>query len=99
MAGVRDQRAGARRIRREPVSCITTQPHREGIVKNCLWCNRSFAAKTVGAHAKKFCQPSCKDQFHRAARLWAEKAIARGKLSVADIRAAQAWYTTGEGEN
>ncbi len=70
----------------------------EGIVKNCLWCNRPFAAKTVGAHAKKFCQPSCKDKFHRAARLWAEQAIAMGKLSVVDIRASQASYTTGEDE-
>jgi hypothetical protein len=71
----------------------------EGIVKNCLWCGRQFAAKTVGAHAKRFCQPSCKDQFHRAARLWAEHAIAKGKLSVTDIQqAAQASYTTGEGE-
>ncbi len=71
----------------------------KGIVKNCLWCNGLFAAKTVGAHAKKFCQTSCKDQFHRSTRLWAEQAIAKGKLSVADIRAAQASYTTGEGED
>ncbi len=70
----------------------------EGIVNNCLWCNRPFAAKTVGAHAKKFCRPLCKDQFHRAARLWAELAIANGKLSVTDIRSAQASYTTGETE-
>ncbi len=63
-----------------------------------MWCNRPFTPKTVGAHAKKFCRPWCKDQFHRAARLWAEQAIARGKLSVADIRAIQASYTAGEGE-
>ena len=69
----------------------------EGIVKNCLWCNGQFAAKTVGANAKKFCRPSCKDQFHRAARLWAELAIATGRLSVADLRAGPS-YTTGEGE-
>ncbi len=70
----------------------------EGTVKVCLWCGQQFAAKTVGGHTKKFCRPLCKDQFHRAARLWAELAIARGRLSVADIRATQASYTTGEGE-
>ncbi len=70
----------------------------EGTVNNCLWCNRPFEAKTVGAHAKKFCQTSCKNRFHRAARLWAEQAIANGKLSVVDIRASQASYTTREDE-
>ena len=70
----------------------------EGTVNNCLWCNRPFMPKTVGAYAKKFCRPSCKNQFHRAARLWAEQAIATGKLSVTDIRASQASYTTGEDE-
>ncbi len=72
--------------------------HMEGIVNNCLWCNRAFAAKTVGAHAKKFCRQRCKDQFHRAARIWSERAIAKGKLSVADLRATQASYTAGEDE-
>ncbi len=95
---MRDRRAGGRRFRREPVSCIATQPQMEGIVKNCLWCGRQFAAKTVGAHAKRFCRPLCKDQFHRAARLWAELAIATGRLSVADIHATQASYTTREDE-
>jgi hypothetical protein len=71
----------------------------EEIVQSCLWCNGLFAAKTVGGHAKRFCRPSCKHQFHRAARIWAEQAIAMGRLSVTDIRSAQqASYTTGEDE-
>ncbi len=70
----------------------------EGIVNNCLWCSRQFAAKTIGAHAKRFCRPACKNQFYRATRLWAEQAIAKGKLSVTDIRTSQASYTTREGE-
>ena len=61
----------------------------------CLWCDQPFTAKTVGGHEKQFCRPSCKDQFHRAARFWGEQAIVKGELSVADLKAPQASYKSG----
>jgi hypothetical protein len=33
-----------------------------------------------------FCGPACRTAFHTAARRWAERAVAAGTLTVADIR-------------
>ena len=60
----------------------------------CPWCGQPFTPRRIGAHRKKFCSAACKDRFHTAARLWVQRAIARGRLSVADLKAAQASCTT-----
>ena len=60
----------------------------------CLWCDAPILARKLGAHRKKFCSPQCRGLFHNAARRWAEDALARGELSVGDLKARVASYTT-----
>lgn len=60
----------------------------------CSWCGEPFEPRKVGAHRKKFCSAACKDRFHGAARKWVQHAIAQGRLSVADLKAAEASCTT-----
>jgi hypothetical protein len=60
----------------------------------CLWCGASFTAKKVGANLKRFCTPLCKNEFHSASRHWAEQALADGRLSLNDLKAPAASYTT-----
>ena len=62
----------------------------------CPWCGRRFEPKTVGAHRKRFCSATCKDRYHAALRKWAERAVANGQLSVADLKSTQSSCTTGE---
>ncbi len=60
----------------------------------CLWCGSQFPPRKLGAHQKRFCSPQCRGRFHNAARKWAEDALARGELSVGDLKARVASYTT-----
>ncbi len=52
----------------------------------CSWCSRLFQARQGGGRAQRLCRPSCRRAFHAAVRAWALAAIARGALTVADIR-------------
>ena len=45
----------------------------------CLWCERPFTVRKVGAHAKKFCSAPCKNRYHTALHQWAQQAIALGQ--------------------
>jgi hypothetical protein len=53
---------------------------------SCFWCNRPFRARRDGGCAQRFCQPTCRRAFHAAARAWALGAIARGTLTLADVK-------------
>jgi hypothetical protein len=64
------------------------------MLEYCLWCGAPFSAKTVGANPKKFCSALCKNEFHTATRLWAERALADGRLSLKDLRDSAASCTT-----
>ena len=64
---------------------------------NCTWCAKPFAPRKIGAHEKKFCSPDCRQRYHAALHLWAQRALAGGEVSIADLRAAQASYTTLDG--
>jgi hypothetical protein len=46
----------------------------------CLWCGRGFVARHRNA-------------FHGAARVWAERAVAGGLLSIGDLKAAPGAFT------
>ena len=61
----------------------------------CFWCGAEFSAKTVGANPKKFCSEKCRNCLHSAARRWAERALADGRLSLKDLRDSASSYTTG----
>ena len=52
----------------------------------CVWCDRAFRSRRTGGRAQRFCRPSCRRQFHAAARRWALDAIGAGMLSVGDIK-------------
>ena len=55
-------------------------------MSRCLWCERPFQAKEVGAHRKKFCSSICKNRFHTAVRKWGQQALAAGRLSLDDLK-------------
>ncbi len=63
-------------------------------LENCDWCGVQFMAATVGAHRKRFCSARCKNRFHTAARRWVERALTDGRLSLNDLRAPSASFTT-----
>ena len=64
------------------------------IIGSCLWCGLPFKPRKLGAHIKKFCSPQCRGLFHNAARRWAEQALGRGDITVGDLKALVASYTT-----
>ena len=51
----------------------------------CLWCEKQFKPQRCGS-AQLFCTAACRSVFHSAGRRWAERAIACGALTVADLR-------------
>lgn len=52
-----------------------------------LWCDRTFARRTTGGSAQKFCCTAHRQQFWIAARRWTMRAIEVGLLSVDCLRA------------
>jgi hypothetical protein len=56
----------------------------------CPWCDRPFLPRQDGGQQQKFCRPSCRREFHAAARAWALAAIASGALSPVDVRSVPA---------
>jgi hypothetical protein len=50
----------------------------------CLWCGRSFEPRR-GGQRQLFCRPNHRLAFHAAARRWAERAVAEGVLTIADL--------------
>ena len=55
---------------------------------NCLWCDTPFTPRQ-GGKPQRFCSKGCRTGFHAAARKWAEQAVARGELTVAELRKPQ----------
>jgi hypothetical protein len=53
----------------------------------CLLCDRPFQARRTGGTPKKFCSPAHRNAFHTAARKWAEKAVAGGRITLDDLKA------------
>ena len=52
----------------------------------CRWCGGEFQARRRGGSEQAYCCPRHRVAFHTAARLWAERAIAAGVLTIADLR-------------
>ena len=51
----------------------------------CLWCGRPFKARTGGTR-QTYCCPRHRVAFHTAARLWAERRVAVGLLTIDDLK-------------
>ena len=64
------------------------------VTAQCEWCDKPFDCRKIGAHRKRFCSATCKDRYHTASRMWVQRAIALGQLSVADLKALQPSCTT-----
>jgi hypothetical protein len=56
------------------------------IRRPCLWCGHAFTPRATGGSAQQFCAAACRHEFHRAARRWAEWAVAAGVLSIDELR-------------
>ena len=54
----------------------------------CLWC--------PAPARKRFCSTKCKNAYHRAARLWAEKLISEGLLTIDTLKRLDGAYTETE---
>jgi hypothetical protein len=52
----------------------------------CSWCDRPFRLRRTGGTPKKFCSPAHRNAFHTAARKWAEKAVADGRITLDDLK-------------
>ena len=61
---------------------------RDEVGMNCLWCDTPFTPRQ-GGKPQRFCSKGCRTGFHAAARKWAEQAVARGELTVAELRKPQ----------
>lgn len=61
----------------------------------CVWCGAAFEPGDRG-EPKRFCSARCRAALHGAARRWALAALARGELTVAQLRNAPGEpYTVG----
>ena len=52
---------------------------------HCRWCGRACRPRRGGS-PRVFCTSGCRNAFHTAARRWAERAIAAGMLTIAELR-------------
>ena len=52
---------------------------------HCRWCGRACRPRRGGS-PRVFCTSGCRNAFHAAARRWAERAIAAGMLTIAELR-------------
>ena len=66
----------------------------------CLWCGKAFTPRRGGGSQQTFCHADCRHRFHGSARQWAERAVAAGILTVADLRNGnpEACTLVGEGK-
>ena len=55
-------------------------------VAPCRWCAGLFDVKTIGGNRKEFCGPDCKGAYHTALRMWAQRALDDGRISITDLR-------------
>jgi hypothetical protein len=63
----------------------TAKPgHEAGLV--CPWCTQAFRPRRRG-RGEKFCRSRCRLLFWAACRTWAERAVALGIISIADLKA------------
>ena len=53
---------------------------------SCMWCGQAYQERQTGGRTQRFCRPSCRRHYHAAVRQWTLAAIARGDLTIADIR-------------
>ncbi len=78
------ERRTARRCVTTRVVCVTGDAVAMSEAR-CLWCQRPFAPRRGGSR-QRFCCPVHRIQFHSAARLWAEQALASGALTIAGLQ-------------
>ena len=55
----------------------------------CLWCETAFEPRVSGGSAQRFCGKDCRQEFHTAARAWAERAVLSGLIPVAAFKVAR----------
>lgn len=52
----------------------------------CDWCGKSFAGKTRGAHAKRFCLDSCRNKFNHACRKYGRAEFEAERVTIEQLR-------------
>jgi hypothetical protein len=56
------------------------------MIDGSLRCEWPFERRQDGGRRQRFCLSRCRSALHTAARRWAIAALARGELTVADLR-------------
>jgi hypothetical protein len=51
----------------------------------CPWCEKRFKPQRCGS-PQVFCTAACRSAFHSASRRWAERALACGLLTIAELQ-------------
>jgi hypothetical protein len=57
--------------------------------KHCEWCHSPFTprnTKATGGKPQRFCKAPCREAFHTASRIWVQKCIDAGTVSVSDLK-------------
>jgi hypothetical protein len=52
----------------------------------CKWCGHPFKPRETGGKPQHFCRSACRRTFEAAGRRWVAAALAKGSLSLAELR-------------
>lgn len=52
----------------------------------CPWCGCDYDRRRSGGQPQRFCRVKCRRAFHSATRIWAEREIAEGRLTIEELR-------------
>ena len=54
--------------------------------RQCDWCEEPFSPRKTGGTPQRFCAKQCRQDFHTAARQQTVRALARGSISINDLK-------------
>ncbi len=55
---------------------------------SCLWCEGEFQPRASGGSGQRFCSKDCRQEYHRACRIWADRVVTAGLLPASALRVA-----------
>ena len=56
------------------------------VLHSCEWCDNSFAPRTNGGKPQRFCSAHCRRDLEHSLRAWAQKQLAEGRVTVAELQ-------------
>ncbi len=65
---------------------VATPARDADMTRDCSWCGTKFSARRDGGKIQRFCQPACRQAFHRALRDWAWDQWQAGQITTSVLR-------------